>query len=271
MEHQQELNVTLNFNSSRCFNIDELRFILSSNAHIVETPLQVWNHTSDSNEPQNSTQNIRNVESDVETNETNEISEINEANNTQEISRQNSAMSVISAMSVMSVDDDETLSVNASDEISNIQTSQDNTTTTDEAMSVESSETCCICMDTPEVSCYPDGCHRSHVMCFPHCVSQYAYLSRIHNSAVRCPCCRNEFQHVRVNGSRQPIPDYAQVTRANLPVSLQSHGCERCWGIYNPMASSEDYFHTKKRGHRGRHRVMPIYYQDLAALENNNL
>lgn len=268
MEHQQELNVTLNFNSSRCFNIDELRFILSSNAHIVETPLQVWNHTSDSNEPQNSTQNIRNVESDVETNETNEISEINEANNTQEISRQNSAMSV---MSVMSVDDDETLSVNASDEISNIQTSQDNTTTDDEAMSVESSETCCICMDTPEVSCYPDGCHRSHVMCFPHCVSQYAYLSRIHNSAVRCPCCRNEFQHVRVNGSRQPIPDYAQVTRANLPVSLQSHGCERCWGIYNPIASSEDYFHTKKRGHRGRHRVMPIYYQDLAAVENNNL
>ena len=106
-------------------------------------------------------------------------------------------------------------------QISNIQKSQDNTTT-DDAMSVETSETSCICMDTPEVSCYPDGCHRSHVICFPYCVSQYTFLCRIHNSFVRCPCCRNEFQQICVNSIRQPIPDYAQVTRANLPVSLQN-------------------------------------------------
>ena len=262
MEHQQELNVTLNFNSSRCFNIDELRFILSSNAQIVETPLQVLNNGSDSNEPQNSIENIRNVESDLETNE---ICDNDEGINVEAISTQNSVISARSAE-----DDNETISLNANEEISNNHTSQHNTTT-DESMSVETSETCCICMDTPEVSCYPDGCHRSHVMCFPYCVSQYAYLSRIHNSSVRCPCCRNEFQHVRVNSGRQSIPDYAQVTRANLPVSLQNEGCSRCWGIYNPIASSEDYFHTKKRGHRGRHRVMPLYYQDLAAVEINNL
>ena len=35
------------------------------------------------------------------------------------------------------------------------------------------------------------------------------------------------------------------------------------WGIYNPIPSPEYFYHNKRVGHRGRHRVMPLQYQQI--------
>ena len=150
--------------------------------------------------------------------------------------------------------------------------------TTSEDNSSTDQNLCSICQEVPENPCYPSNCHSTHVMCYPHCVSRFAYMMRQRRLGLQCPCCRTGFESIVVTSdpTLQPreIPRYSDVVRNSLPPQLQNEeGCHLCWGIYNPMPCLEDYFHKKTIGHRGRHRTMPSYYAILSASSeggNNN-
>lgn len=129
---------------------------------------------------------------------------------------------------------------------------------------------CCICQEETSVACYPENCHNSHTMCYPECVSKYAYMKRLEQEQVTCPHCRCEFHNIVVNGETVPIPELSDVTRQLLPSFLQNDiGCDLCWGIYNPIPAPERFYHNKRAGHRGRHRTMPFQYQQIVEITEN--
>ena len=102
-----DFTLRITFHPSRCFTVDELRFLLSGDAKIVETTsLNESNHVlADHNEQQ-----VESISQETE---------------------------------------------------------------------IPTSSFCCICYKVSKVNCYPKGCCDSHVMCYPYCVSKYAYMQRI--------------------------------------------------------------------------------------------
>lgn len=127
---------------------------------------------------------------------------------------------------------------------------------------------CCICQEKPKLACYPYGCNESHTMCYPECVSHYAYVSRFRSIDVKCPCCRKPFHYLNViySSDKSPmvriIPYYPDIIRSQLREEERNEGCNECWGIYhpNPVDMCGYYFHSRKKGHRGRHTKQPVFH-----------
>ena len=136
--------------------------------------------------------------------------------------------------------------------------------------SPDDNNVCCICQEKPKVICYPYDCNSSHTMCYPECVSHYAYVSRLRSANVKCPCCRRPFDYLKVvdSSNNEPnvrkIPFYPDIIRSKFTEEQKKEGCAECWGIYHPdpLQAYSDYFHSKKKGHRGRHLAKPLYYQE---------
>lgn len=234
-------------NCGECLTLDELRFIISNDLRVVKRDVDA------------------DVEADVEADagtsdvpeETNEVPVIEEQEEQQE--QQHEAQYQENLRNAFS----STIVRNAHP-VSTSQEPQEERQEEQQEEQPESHPICCICQEETEVACHPENCHSSHTMCYPECVSKYAYVMRIQQGRVSCGHCRSEFQNVVVEGLIVPIPELSSVTRRMLPSHLRNDsGCERCWGIYNPIPSPEYFYHNKRQGHRGRHRTMPLQYQQI--------
>ena len=257
-------------NCGQCLTLEELRFVMSNDLRVIKEDIENSNDT-----------NVSDVSDVSETVTTDDIAVEKEPENIpEEISTTIDTPNVIREEEEISV-------VSVSEELQNqhmqsifqatiVRNAHPTATSTTVEIQTESDEEqpivelqeqrpiCCICQEETEVACHPENCHSSHTMCYPECVSKYAYVMRIQQGRVSCGHCRSEFQNVVVEGLVVPIPELSSVTRRMLPSHLRNDsGCERCWGIYNPIPSPEYFYHNKRVGHRGRHRVMPLQYQQV--------
>jgi len=243
-------------NCGECLTLEELRFVMSNDLRVIKEEFENLEHT--------------NVSDVSETVATDDIAVEKEPENIPE--------EISTTIDVPSVIQDEGISTTTTQDIITTSTpvntpdmiqEEDIITTSTAVQTPDHTEEpecpiCCICQEETVMACHPENCHTTHTMCYPECVSKYAYVMRIQQGRVSCGHCRNEFHNVIVNGRVVPIPELSTLTRQMLPSHLRNDtGCDRCWGIYNPIPSPEYFYHNKRVGHRGRHRVMPLQYQQI--------
>ena len=247
-------------NCGQCLTLEELRFVMTNDLRVIKEDFENFTETNISNATD--VTGVSDV-SDVITGEK------EPENIPEEISTTVDVPSVIQEQRISTTHIITTSTqVNAPDMIQeeDISTTEDVITASTAVQPEQPAQRpiCCICQEETVIACHPENCHTSHTMCYPECVSKYAYIMRIQQGHVSCGHCRNEFHNVIVNGRIVPIPELSTLTRQMLPSHLRNDtGCDRCWGIYNPIPSPEYFYHNKRVGHRGRHRVMPLQYQQI--------
>ena len=254
-------------NCGQCLTLEELRFVMTNDFRVIKEDFENFTET-----------NISNATDVTGVSDISDVSDVIAGEKEPEIIPEEISTTIDTPDVIQ--EEEVTSDVSISEELQNqdmrsifqatiVRNAHSNATSSSVETQTETEQPpqrpiCCICQEECLVSCHPENCHTSHTMCYPECVSKYAYIMRIQQGRVSCGHCRNEFHNVVVNGNVVPIPELSDVTRQMLPSHLRNdRGCDRCWGIYNPIPSPEYFYHNKRVGHRGRHRTMPLQYQQI--------